>query len=175
MPKIEFDKKPRKFSPKFEKTKQWFLNHKEGFAVDIAKSIGCDRTQFAGYCDKLIAEEQLLVKSKKKIPHTNTSGVYYSLHANHETGNNHSDFLHLLDGLSFLTKEERKEYAKGGPHSEGKNKKASYGRTEAEAQAAAQTKQFLISQKERQRVINNLHEQIKPKKTKSKKLITCSV
>ena len=46
----------KKYSPKFDATRDWFIKNKEGYLKDIARKLQCNRTPMKSYC--LTLEEE---------------------------------------------------------------------------------------------------------------------
>jgi len=151
----------RDFSPKFYTTKEWFeKNPKGGFVSDILKIIDCNRSQFLGYCEKLVANG-FLGKETRSIPDRRASGTFYYRMNETRPRDLRWDNPDLPPSLSLLSPEEIKKNCENGWQSEGRNKRASYGPSEAEVK--------------RKREVQKLYKRLQEKKGTTKRKVVSLV
>lgn len=151
----------RNFSPKFYATQEWFEKNKGGgFASEISKLIPCDRSQFLGYCEKLVANG-FLGKERRTIPGRRASGIFFYRMNETRPRDVRWDNPDLPPSLSLLSPEEIKKNCENGWQSEGRNKRASYGPSEAEVK--------------RKREVQELYKKLQVKKATTKRKVVSLV
>ena len=135
----------KKYSPKFDATRDWFIKNKEGYLKDIARKLQCNRTQMRSYC--LTLEEEGFVLHELRTQQVRDKKMkvsYYRL----------TSYVRSEPPLplSFLSEEEMRANGAYEPHmyvSEARHKKMSYGPS--------------IADKQREKALQALHNRLKAK------------
>ena len=135
----------KKYSPKFDATRDWFIKNKEGYLKDIARKLQCNRTQMRSYC--LTLEEEGFVLHELRTQQVRDKKMkvsYYRL----------TSYVRSEPPLplSCLSKEEMAANGAYEPHmyvSEARHKKISYGPS--------------IADKQREKALEALHNRLKGK------------